>query len=94
MEEKTLFNHSLLEICNLNEEFVIKKIESILSEDTSICRCRLCIEDMYALSLNMLPTRYVQSTYRITNFFNELDEKKAEELIEDAIYRVIKNPHH
>lgn len=43
-------------------------MEKVLSEDKATCKCQLCIEDIFALSLNKLKPLYVQSTFKETTF--------------------------
>ncbi len=99
MKDKTLFGYDLAEIDNLNEEVVIELMEKVLEKDTSICRCQLCIEDIFALSLNNLKPLYVQSTSR-EGIFKEydltkiLDREHVEEAIHEALNRVSRYPHH
>lgn len=99
MIEKTLFGYDLSEISNLNEELVIELMEKVLDENKSICRCQLCIEDIFALSLNKLKPLYVQSSTR-EGIFKEydltkiLDREKVKEAILEAVNRVTRYPHH
>ncbi len=99
MREKILFGYDLSEIDNLNEELVIELMEKVLDEDKSICRCQLCIEDIFALSLNKLKPLYVQGTSR-EGIFKEydltkiLDRKLVEKAILEALNRVSRYPHH
>jgi hypothetical protein len=44
-----LYGYDLSEIENINEELVIERMEKILNEGGSLCRCQLCIEDIFAL---------------------------------------------
>jgi hypothetical protein len=74
-------------------------MKAILEEDETICRCQLCIEDIYALSLNALKPLYVQSTFKERTFKDYdltgiLDRKKVRALIRDAASKVGKKPHH
>ena len=99
MKRKNLFGYDLSEIKNINEELVIELLNNILSDDKSICRCQLCIEDIYALSLNKLPALYVQSTFKENTFRGYdltkiLDRAKVEKAVHDAAKKVGKNPYH
>ncbi len=99
MKEKTLFGYDLSEIDNINEEVVIELMEKVLDKDKSICRCQLCIEDIFALSLNKLKPLYVQSTSR-EGVFKEydltklLDRELVEKSVLEALKRVSRYPHH
>ncbi len=99
MDKRHIFENDLSEIKNLHEDLVIKLMEKILNEDETICKCQLCIEDIYALSLNSLKPLYVQSTFRERTYKDYdltgvLDREKAKTVIRDAARKVAKNPHH
>lgn len=53
---------SLDHIINYNEILILEVMQEVYAEDSSICNCSLCIEDIYALSLNKISPRYIQST--------------------------------
>jgi competence protein ComFB len=99
MEKSIIFDHDLSGIINVNEELVIEFMELILNEDETICRCQLCIEDIYALSLNQLTPMYVQSSFK-DRIFNEsnltkkIDKGHVENVVRAAISKVSKNPYH
>ena len=99
MEDKILFGYDLSAIENINEELVIELIKKVLNEDKTICRCRLCIEDIFALSLNKLKPLYVQSTFKESTFKDYdltkiLDRGKVLTAVIDAIKTVNRHPHH
>ena len=99
MEDKTLFSYDLSAIKNINEELVIELMEKLLGEDENICRCQLCIEDIFALSLNKLTPLYVQSTFKESTFKGYdltkiLDKERVIKIVLEAINKVSRNPHH
>lgn len=99
MENRRLFDHDLSGISNINEELVLELMELILNEDKTICRCQLCIEDIYALSLNQLTPLYVQSsfkdrTFRDLDLTKMLDREHVENAVREATSKVSKNPYH
>jgi competence protein ComFB len=99
MEDKILFGCDLSAIENINEELVFEMMEKIINEDKTICRCQLCIEDIYALSLNKIKPLYVQSTFKESTFKGYdltkiLDKELVGKAIFDAITTVSRNPHH
>ncbi len=57
-------------LVNVMEKIVEEKLESLL-KDRDCCKCERCIEDMKALALNHLPSKYV-STYN-GELFSKLD---------------------
>jgi len=99
MEEKILFGCDLSSIENINEELVIEMMEEIINEDNTICRCQLCMEDIYALSLNKIKPLYVQSTFKESTFKGYdlkkiLDKDLVGKAIYDAITTISRNPNH
>ena len=99
MEEKILFGCDLSSIENLNEELVIEIMEKIINDDNTICKCQLCIEDIYALSLNKIKPLYVQSTFKESTFKGYdlkkiLDKELVGKAINDAIATISRNPNH
>jgi len=99
MENKIVFGYDLSGIKNLKEELVCELMENVLSGFADICKCQLCIEDIFALSLNMLEPLYVQSTFKETTFKDYdltkvLDREKITEAIQDAVKKVSRHPHH
>ena len=99
MEDRTLFDHDLSGIYNIHEELVIEYMEAVFNEDPTTCRCQLCIEDIYALSLNQLTPLYVQSSFKDRNIrdFNLtklLDRDNVERVVREAVRKVSSNPYH
>ena len=87
---------SVDDIINYNEVLVLDVIRKILQEDPSLCRCPLCLEDLFALSLNTLPPRYIQITsiekyIRSDNF---IGEDAIREKVLAAWDKIKKNPGH
>ncbi len=86
--------HDLDELKNKNEEKVWRAIERFLRENPKACRCRDCILDGAALSLNSLPARYQVYSFHA----NEPEDKEpgAEvfEAVRKAFEKVAKKPHH
>lgn len=85
-------------VVNVMEQYVDKKLGELLLE-YDCCKCQHCVEDMKALALNKLGSRYVSTTN------GELYSRVAQELIQQsnvdlqisivqAIESVSKNPHH
>ena len=99
MEDKILFGHDLSEIDNLTEKVVLELIEKILNENDSICRCQLCVEDIFALSLNSMKPLYVQSNIKDHTFAGfdlrkVIDRDAVSAAINEAIDKVTHHPHH
>lgn len=92
-EDYLINGHSLYEIRNYNEIEVVKILKEVLSEDPEFCGCSLCLEDVYALSLNMLPAKYIQPS-SILFPKDKLPAKEIEAVIKKALARVKENPSH
>jgi len=87
---------SLRDVINFNEYLVLKMIRETLKSVVSLCRCPLCIEDVFALTLNSLPPRYIQITSlpRYTKSENFIDENMVREKVMDAWAKISRNPGH
>jgi competence protein ComFB len=87
---------SVSDIYNHNEVIVLKVIRDTLQEDPSLCRCPICIEDIFALSLNALPPRYIQSTSieKYIHSPNYIDEKRVRRKVMEAWEKIKAKPGH
>jgi hypothetical protein len=88
--------HSLQDIVNYNEVAVAQVMREVLAKNLSLCQCRFCVEDVYALSLNALPARYIQPsslrTYTTSRTF--IDLEIVREKVLEAVSSVSKKPNH
>ena len=88
--------HSLREIINYNEYLVLKLMRRAYEANPGLCRCSLCVEDIFALSLNSLPPRYIQGTslrtYEKSPHF--IGEEEVGAKVREALDRVRKSPNH
>ncbi len=77
-------------IRNRNEERVINLMPEVLAEFPDFDFCRTDIEDIYALTLNMLPARYAQAVSLV------IDEPVTDEtvrlMLREAIRTVRSRP--
>ena len=99
MKKKILFDIDLSDIHNMNEDLVIELLKNILDKATDVCKCKECIEDMYALSLLRLGSQYHpnQMMERYSEKYNlsqQTHNEKAKLVVKDAIDVVQNNPHH
>ena len=92
-EDYFINGHSLYEIRNYNEVEVVKILKKMLPEVPEFCGCSLCIEDVYALSLNMLPAKYIQAS-SILFPKDKLSVNEIEAVVKKAFDRVKENPSH
>ena len=82
---REVFDYELDNIVNLSEMLVIKVIKQYLEEHPKVCRCGVCLEDMYALALNRIPAKYVQDDFSEHFYDRMLDYDQAEMKIIKAI---------
>lgn len=86
-------NHGLDEVRNANEILVIDAIKRLRSDFPDFDNCHICIEDIYAASLNQLPPQYKQNTLLIDE--SEVTNKKEiDKAVRKAFKKIIKNPRH
>jgi competence protein ComFB len=92
----TIEECSVGDIINYNEIIAIKIISEILKENSLFCRCPICIEDAFALTMNALPPRYVQitSAEKYIKSKNFINEKMIWESAMKALEKVRANPNH
>ncbi len=84
-------------LVNVMEMTVKEKLEEILKNE-NCCKCERCIEDMTALALNKLPTKYV-STHngKLFSKLNSLVRQNGVDIniaVAEAISCVSKHPSH
>ena len=93
-ESKEVFGVSLENVRNKNEEKVIKYMKELIPQFPEFDYCSLCIQDVYALSLNQLSPRYTQAgTIILKKDFKEEDliathARKIEVLDKDGLLHV------
>ena len=89
-------------VYNFTEAMVREYLDSILEEykknNTDMCTCELCRQDIIAMALNNLNSRYVttEKGHIINRVFLEQMDNKAEIIAQilRAIQVVEKNPRH
>ena len=87
--------YSLEGMYNANEAKVSKMMEKMFDSEKyiEICTCGICLEDIFAISLNSLPPQYRHSsTVCLAEGKNQ--EKEIEAAIIEAIEKVRENPKH
>lgn len=77
-------------IRNRNELRVIKMMEQVLDEYPDVSKDVLNIQDIYALALNLLPSRYTQQFSIVLN--DPVDDNRIREVLRDAVEKVRNNP--
>lgn len=83
---------SLINVRNSYEAKVIKILKKLLPLYEKCDGCSICIQDIYALSLNMIKAKYVQVGTIILK--KNDDQPIIEKAVRHAIEKVIANPNH
>ena len=94
MSDAQVLGHDLENVYNLNEGAVVEAIERLAAADDAMCKCRMCLEDIFALALNTLPAKYVQSYYSTHDVTKMVDTKQVDTVVKKTVKKVAKNPHH
>ncbi len=86
----------LRNIVNYYEMIVLELLRTELDLNPPICVCQSCIEDIFALALNALPSKYIQQTgyYKIREGKDVANEDTIRMAIKRAIHRVELRPNH
>ena len=77
-------------IRNRNEARVIDLIPGVLAEFPNLCPSRTDIEDIYALTLNKLPARYVQAVSLV--IAEPVSDEMIRDMLRDAVRTVRARP--
>lgn len=83
---------SLYKIRNHNETRVVSLLPEVFKEYSDYQPDSLNIEDIYALSLNKLPARYVQAGTIILRHKRETSDEDIKQAIRESIETVMKHP--
>lgn len=92
-EKYVINNYSLESVKNRHEDRVIKIMRSEIPKSKKFCGCSICLEDVYAMSLNSLTPRY-QHTHTVVLDYKGEDEAALKKIIKAQIKDVQKNPNH
>lgn len=87
-----LDGYSVEHIRNRNELKAIQILEEVIMEFNDFDHCQLCIEDVYGLTINQLPVRYIQVGG--LNLSKGVSDEEIREIAREAIQKVINNPSH
>ncbi len=83
---------SLENVRNSYELRIINTINNLLPEYADFDYCPICIQDVYALSLNQLSPKYVQEGTIVLK--KEYKDNDFRDVVEFAIEKVIRHPNH
>jgi hypothetical protein len=84
---------SVEHVRNRSELKAVKILGEVLPEFEDFDHCQLCIEDIYGLTINQLPGRYVQVGGLNLNR-DGLTDDEIRDIARDSIRKVIGNPSH
>lgn len=85
--------YSLEGVRNRHETRVVEIMKEEIPKTTKFCGCTICIEDVYAMSLNSLTPRY-QHTHTVVLDYKGEDNAALKKIIIDQIKEVSKSPNH
>lgn len=88
----TLNGFSVEHIRNRNEQRAAGILAEVLEEFPQFCNCQLCTEDIYGITINQLPPRYIQVGG--LNLNKGLSDDDVKTIAREAIQRVMNKPSH
>jgi len=88
-----IYDLSLEKVRNRQEVRVIDSMRRLLPTAPDFCGCRLCVEDVYAIALNVLPAHYIQSGSMVLRREPPSDQD-VERAVADALDKVRVRPNH
>lgn len=94
MDKKYEINgFDMAKVRNRNERRVVEAMRKAVEKTKGFCGCQLCLEDVYALSMNKVPSHYVQAGAIILGAKTPPD-KGLEKIVLTAVKAVKKTPNH
>lgn len=91
-EDYEIFGTSMENVRNMNEIKVIKFMNELIPQFPDFDYCTICLQDVYALSLNQLTPRYTQAGTIVLR--KELKDEDYRDVVESAIETVTRNVNH
>ncbi|MBI4082644.1 MAG: late competence development ComFB family protein [Candidatus Lambdaproteobacteria bacterium] len=85
--------HDLAHVRNYSELRVIEALREALPRQAGFCGCTLCVQDVYALTMNRIPAHYIQSG-AILLHPEATSRDDIESYLRDAFERVRAHPKH
>jgi hypothetical protein len=86
------FGIQLENVRNQNEIRVVKMMRELIPQFPDFDYCPICIQDVYALSLNQVSPKYVQIGTIVLK--RELTDEDLRDIVENAVEQVLKNTNH
>lgn len=87
-----LDGHSVDHVRNRNEIKAVQILNEVLEEFEEFDHCQLCIEDIYGLTINQLPVRYIQVGG--LNLQKGISDDEIRKIARESVQRVIEKPSH
>lgn len=91
-ENYTVNGHSLAKIRNKFEVIVINYMRELIPKFAGFDNCKICIKDVYALSLSRIPSTYVIDNN--STFDNEMNNENIKEIVSYSLFQVMSKPKH
>lgn len=91
-EDYDVFGVSVETVRNKNELKVMQFMREIIPQFPDFDYCSICIQDVYALSLNQLGPRYIQAGTIVLK--KDLSDDDFRDVVENSIEQVLKNKNH
>lgn len=92
-KEVGILGYSMKNIRNQNEELAAGQVAKVLGDDQTVCKCPLCVEDIFCIVLNSLPGKY-KNAFSIRLKKDLPTDKDLEQVIRKAIQTVTQHPKH
>jgi len=92
IEDYEVFGASMVNVRNKNEKKVIQFMKELIPQFPEFDYCTICLQDVYALSLNQLTPRYTQAGTIVLK--KDLSDRDYRDVVEAAIESVTKNVNH
>ena len=86
------FGINLSMVRNAWETRLIKCMNKVLPHFSEFDYCSICIQDVYALSMNQLTPKYIQQGTILLK--KEYSDEDFKDIIEEAVEKVLQNPNH
>lgn len=95
-ENYDVMGTQLEDIRNMNEKKVVQIMNELIPKNKDFDNCSMCIQDIYALSLNQIAPKYTQEGTIILKKKSSFKEEEEEirEVVRSAIETIIKYPKH
>ena len=77
---------------NENEKRVVTKIQELFKTYPDCCFCAYCLDDIYNVALNSLPSKYEKIVARHLDKRNPCSDSEIEKAVKDAIAKVHDRP--